>query len=450
MMTYPSYKEVDSDWLSRIPSHWALKRHKDLSLINRKSLPNDTEPFYQFRYIDISNVNQQGIENDPELIEFHEAPSRARRILREKDIIISTVRTYLKAVAFINFQPKNYIASTGFAVLTPRSVVSPEFLAFYCQSDFFIDLVVKNSKGVSYPAINATELSCFTCVYPPLPEQQAIAQFLGTKTQAINKKVTLLEQKIDYYKELQKSLINDTVTKGLDKSVTLKTTEIGIEVPEAWNRYRLKDIGKLYSGLSGKSGDDFRQDNHPDNKGFIPFTNIAANTYISKDNLGKVVVGSSEKQNGVKKGDIFFLMSSEGYEDIGKSSVLNIGLEQTYLNSFCKGYRLKSKKFDSHFINYLLQSDSYRQLLIVEGKGFTRINLKMEKVNDFFIHLPSTKEEQTKIAEYLDDKTTTIDKIVENITDQIDRLKELRKTLINDAVTGKIRVFEPAENKVQA
>ena len=64
----------------------------------------------------------------------------------------------------------------------------------------------------------------------------------------------------------------------------------------------------------------------------------------------------------------------------------------------------------------------------------------MEKVNDFFVHLPSTKEEQTKIAEYLDKKTTTVDSIVQNITDQIDRLKELRKSLINDVVTGKIKV----------
>ena len=292
------------------------------------------------------------------------------------------------------------------------------------------------------PNLNGEIVKNIPIPLPKLQEQQAIASYLDTKTQAIDKKARLLHQKIDYYTELRKSIINDAVTKGLDRDVELKGSEIGIDIPKRWTRHRLKDIGNLYSGLSGKSGDDFRQDVHEHNKGYIPFANIAGNTYIAEDNIGKVVVEPTERQNQVRKGDVFFLMSSEGYEDIGKSSVLDKDLGETYLNSFCKGYRLKSDKHNPHFINYLLLSDSYRHLLIVEGKGFTRINLKMEKVNDFFIHIPPTKAEQTEIAKYLDDKTNTIEAIITNIETQIDHLAALRKTLINDVVTGKIKVVE--------
>src|SRR5690606_2128241 len=97
-------------------------------------------------------------------------------------------------------------------------------------------------------------------------------------------------------------------------------------------------------------------------------------------------------------------------------------------------------KYDPYFLNYLLLSNIYRQRLLVEGKGFTRINLKMEKVTDFEVYIPKSLDEQQEIASYLDEKTSAIDKIVTNIQTQIITLKSLRKTLINDVVTGKIKV----------
>ena len=78
--------------------------------------------------------------------------------------------------------------------------------------------------------------------------------------------------------------------------------------------------------------------------------------------------------------------------------------------------------------------------MTIEGKGFTRINLKMEKVTDFPVYLPIEIQEQTAIANYLDEKIAQIDAIISNIEQQITKLAELRKTLINDVVTGKIKV----------
>lgn len=417
-------------------------RLKDIVNINSNSLDEKTQFDYEFKYIDIGNVNQNGIIETPELTKFQEAPSRARRIVKQNDIIVSTVRTYLKAVAYFDYIPKDIIVSTGFAVLSPLKRVNPKYVAFYSQSEVFIDKVIRNSKGVSYPAINSTELSNLEISIPPLTEQTQIANYLDTKTQAIDKKINLLTTKIEYYKELRKTIINNTVTKGLDKNVKLKESELGFKIPTHWKSKRLKDIGYLYSGLSGKAGDDFNQDNNPNNKGFIPFTNIANNTYLKKDHLGTVVVYENEKQNKVRKGDIFFLMSSEGYEDIGKTAVLDEDIKDTYLNSFCKGYRLTKSFCYPSFVNYMMLSANYRSQLITEGKGFTRINLKMEKVTDFIVYLPPTKQEQTEIATYLDHKTSTIDKITTNLQTQITTLKELRKSLINDVVTGKVKVSD--------
>ncbi|GAA5043232.1 hypothetical protein GCM10011506_46200 [Marivirga lumbricoides] len=331
---------------------------------------------------------------------------------------------------------------SGFVIrLRPnKRLIKKEYSKYFFKADVNRQFLSREINLVTRASLSQNTLSNLPVILPDFKEQTAIAEYLDTKTQAIDKKVNLLEKKIGYHQELRKNLINESVTQGIDKNVELQTSELGFKTPKNWLRYRLKDLGSLYSGLSGKSGDDFNQDDNPDNKGFIPFTNIANNTYLKRDHLGTVVVNEGEKQNRVRKGDIFFLMSSEGYEDIGKSAALAEDIEETYLNSFCKGYRVNPRKTNPYFLNYLMLSDYYRQLLIVEGKGFTRINLKMEKVNDFLVYIPDTLSAQDEIVKFLDAKLDTIAKIIANIQTQITTLKELRKTLINDVVTGKIKV----------
>ena len=210
------------------------------------------------------------------------------------------------------------------------------------------------------------------------------------------------------------------------------------KIPKNWEIKRLKDIGKLYSGLTGKSGDDFKKVNHPNNKLYIPFTNIANNKYIKVDDLKAVIINDDVYQKKVKTGDLFFLMSSEGYADIGKNSLLLDSLEEVYLNSFCKGFRLFKIDVYNKYLNYLLLSSNFRDLIIIGGKGFTRINLKMEKINDLFIIKPEYKH-QIEIANYLDNKTENIDAQIGLLEKKIESLKNLKETLINDIVTGKLK-----------
>ena len=108
------------------------------------------------------------------------------------------------------------------------------------------------------------------------------------------------------------------------------------EIPCNWEKSRIRMVGDLYGGLTGKKGSDFNDEDNPSNKPFVPFTNIFNNTYISKDHFQYVNVEENENQNRVLKNDLFFLMSSESYEDLGKCSILLENVEELYLNSFCK------------------------------------------------------------------------------------------------------------------
>lgn len=426
--------ESEKYWFSVLPSSWKTGRIKDVY----SQISNTGSNLDEGAYIPLENLESftgkliQRVSNEN---------NETTNLFRTGDILLNKLRPYLAKVHLAEFNG----GVSGEVVVLRNSTIwkrntSNKYFFYRFLSSAFIDKINSMSEGVKMPRTNPSKILALDIAIPSIEEQTAIANYLDTKTQAIDKKVSLLEKKIGYYQELRKSLINETVTKGLDKNEELQTNELGFATPKNWLRYRLKDLGALYSGLSGKSGDDFNQDDNPDNKGFIPFTNIANNTYLKRDHLGTVVVNEGEKQNRVRKGDIFFLMSSEGYEDIGKSAALAEDIEETYLNSFCKGYRVNPRKTNPYFLNYLMLSDYYRQLLIVEGKGFTRINLKMEKVNDFLVYIPDTLSAQDEIVKFLDAKLDTIAKIITNIQTQITTLKELRKTLINDVVTGKIKV----------
>ena len=217
------------------------------------------------------------------------------------------------------------------------------------------------------------------------------------------------------------------------------------EIPSDWNESRLKFIGYTYGGLSGKTGKDFGDEENLKSKRFIPFTNIANNTFIKSDNLGYVIVDEKEEQNRVKANDLFFLMSSENYDDLGKASLLEEDLKDTYLNSFCKGFRLTNKLINPKFLNYLLSGNIYRKLLSIQGNGFTRINLRLEKLNELKLLLPNLQEQQ-QIANFLDKATAKIDTLIEKQTKQIELLKEKRQAVISHAVTKGINPNVPMKD----
>lgn len=444
MRQYDSYKTTEIHSLGSCPKDWVINRVKSLGSIRYGLGQPPRELENGLPIIRATNIFAGRVRSDKLIfVDPDDLPYDRKPILKEGEIIVVRSGAYTGDSAIIPSEFDGAVSGYDMVFTPDKKVIHPKYIAYCLLSNYvFKDQLVLTSLRAAQPHLNKEELgSTLIALSLSKQEQEKIANYLDIKVQAIDKKLNLLEKKTGYYKELTKSLINETVTKGLDKDVDLDQNELGFNTPKKWLKYRLKDLGFLYSGLSGKSGDDFNQDDNTDNKGFIPFTNIANNTYLKHDHLGTVVVYEGEKQNKVRKGDIFFLMSSEGYEDIGKTAALTEDIEETYLNSFCKGYRVNPRMCNPFFLNYLMLSDYYRKLIIVEGKGFTRINLKMEKVNDFLVYIPNTIIAQEEIVKFLDAKLDTIAKIVSNIQSQIITLKELRKTLINDVVTGKIKVI---------
>jgi type I restriction enzyme S subunit len=208
-------KDSGIEWLGEVPEHWDIKRLKYVSSCNDESLPETTDPDYEMLYVDISSVSRiEGITTKEEM-SFEDAPSRARRRVRDGDTIVSTVRTYLRAIAPIENAEDNLIVSTGFAVLRPLSIFSG-YLSLFLQSHFVVESIVARSVGVSYPAINASDIRDISITIPPLSEQHDIVDRIREATSQIGALQTKNKQSITLLREYRSSLIHHAVTGKID------------------------------------------------------------------------------------------------------------------------------------------------------------------------------------------------------------------------------------------
>lgn len=339
---------------------------------------------------------------------------------------------------------RNLLNGIGFGsseifVLRPSKEVISQYLFYLSQSRDFQDKACATMCGVGgLKRISPLFMRTYEFDMPSIENQQRMVTYLDTKLSEIDHQVSILTSKRDAYLRLKKSIINHAVTRGLDPNVKMKDS--GIEwigqIPEHWRRMRLKDIAYLYSGLTGKSGDDFRCDNTNITKPYVPFTSILNNFKINSTDFPRVIMSDNETQNQVIVNDLLFLMSSEDYDSIAKSAVVNENLGEVYLNSFCRGLRFTSKDIFANFVNYQIQATNYRDALRFEARGFTRINIKIEKISSMFVCLPPLTE-QRAIATYLDDKCSKIETIVSNLDKQISRYGDLKRSLIDEVITGK-------------
>lgn len=224
----------------RVPLKWA-------AIINEEELPEDTDPEFSFRYVDIAAVDSTGAVHLPaEEIQFSLAPSRARRLASQGDTIISTVRTYLRAIARV--PDGGLVFSTGFATVKPLPSVDPNFLYYACRSDHFVEQIVSRSSGVSYPAINPSDLGMLEISLPPLGEQRRIADFLDDQ-------VTRLDSTIDSRRRQLGALQAATVAAAHESVLAMdqgprkpSTIAWATDIPEHWGEVSLRLVARMGTG----------------------------------------------------------------------------------------------------------------------------------------------------------------------------------------------------------
>ncbi|GAI20755.1 unnamed protein product, partial [marine sediment metagenome] len=211
----------------------------------RKNL--DTE----FRYIDVSGVSNEFFKIiDSKGYTGKNAPHRARKPVREHDIIFATVRPYLKRAAIVPEDFSGQICSTAFTVVRClQGIVDHKFVFYYLLTDRVIDLLTEIQRGSNYPAVSDNDLYNLKIPLPPLPEQRKIAEILSAVDEAIQK----TEEIIQKTQELKKGFMQQLLTRGIGH-IEFKQTEIG-EIPEEWEVVRLGEITEIIGGGTPSTGD---------------------------------------------------------------------------------------------------------------------------------------------------------------------------------------------------
>jgi type I restriction enzyme S subunit len=188
-LTFHTETEFQETEIGKIPKEWEVVKLEQVVEINKESIdPIKEIPNETFIYIDIDSIESStGKIRNPKRILGRSAPSRARRVIHENDVIMSTVRPYLKAFAIVPKEYNNQICSTGFAVLTCKNLILPYFLLNVLFSDNIIAQCNRMMVGGQYPALNQSQVSRIKIPLPPLQEQQKIAEILS----AVDKKLEI-------------------------------------------------------------------------------------------------------------------------------------------------------------------------------------------------------------------------------------------------------------------
>ena len=187
---------------------------------------------------------------------------------------------------------------------------------------------------------------------------------------------------------------------------------------DAWEQRKLGEVGTTYTGLSGKTKEDFGHGNGQ----FITYMNVFSNAVASSEMVEPVEI--DDRQNKVVAGDVLFTTSSETPEEVGMSSVWLENSKNTYLNSFCFGYR-PIIPFDPYYLAFMLRSSLMRKKITFLAQGISRYNISKNKMMDIEIPVPIMSE-QHQIGEYF----RNLDYLITLHQRKLDELKNMKKTLL--------------------
>lgn len=410
MKKYDSYKDSGIEWIGEIPSHWKTRRLKFFAKI------------------------------------FNGQDHKAVNVENGKYPIYGSGGQFGTAEEYLYDQPSVLLGRKG-TIDKPRYVEQPFWTvdtAYYTKvitgnnSKFFYYLCTTINfelykYGSAIPSMTQGTLNDIVFCAPSFDEQTNIAKFLDQKTSQIDDLIAKKERLIELLGEERIAIINQAVTKGLDPTVPMKDSGIEWigEIPEHWKLKRLKFLGDSIGGLTYSPNDVVENSS----KGILVLrsSNIQNGKLSLEDNV--YVDLEVSRKLILKKGDILICSRNGSKHLIGKNICIDEQMEGNTFGAFMMVFRTKYWGFLNYFFNSSLFSSQSGLFLTATINQLTSGTL-----NNFFIAIPNTIEEQNLIAKFIDLKTKEINSIISKTQQEIQLLKEYKTALISEVVTGKVDV----------
>ena len=408
-------------------------RLKYVATLNNEALGEDTDPDYELQYIDIGNVDSSGQVHEVASYRFADAPSRARRRVRHGDVIVSCVRTYLQAIAPIEGPPDNLIVSTGFAVVRPiEGRLRAGFCKYALREPRFLAEVERRSVGVSYPAINSSDLAAIPIPAPPDDLQLQIEKFLDRETARLDALVAAKQRVLDLLTEKRRAIIATAVTRGLDPKVKLRDSGVPWlgEIPAHWEHRNLR-----FCCTSIQTGGTPAPE-------FLDYEGEDGLDWLTPGDFSESLVPERSSRR-VAPG----ALSAGDLKMFPRGAVLVVGIGAT----LGKVALLKQVASANQQVNALTPREDvdgaylayemsvFGDLLRVSANTATLPILNQQRMGDVTVLVPPLAEQQA-IVEHIVRETAKLDAVRAATERTIALLKERRSALIAAAVTGQLDV----------
>ncbi|WP_185144446.1 MULTISPECIES: restriction endonuclease subunit S [Chryseobacterium] len=424
MQRYEKYRDSGVDWIGEIPKNWEIVRFKRLFKEKKKttdaSLNSGSISFGEVVY-----------KNDEKITE---ATKLSYQVLNKGEFLLNPLNMNydLKSLR-IGLSSINVVVSSGYIILQSKKGLNKNYYRWLLR---VYDIVFMKTLGAGVrQTINYNDLADSHLVVPSLEEQQTIATFLDDKTAKIDQTIAIKEKEIELLKERRQILIQKAVTKGLDDTVTLKDSGVDWigDIPEHWEVRKLVSLCRFVRGNSPFGKDELL------NAGEYIALQYGKTYKVNEVNEGYSFYVNNEfykNSQVVNYGDVILVSTSETIEDLGhtvyyrRNEIGLLGGEQIMLKP-------NQEQVDSHFLYFSAKVFSKELQKFATGIKVFRFNINDLKT--IFNAVPPISE-QKEIANFIEINSNKIAKAILLKQQEIEKLKEYKTVLIDNVVTGKVRV----------
>lgn len=422
-----------------LPISWRVERVKSIaSKIGSGITPKGGAVTYQDNGIPLlrsQNIHFDSIRLDDVAYitqETHDMMSNSK--VYTGDVLLNITGASIGRCSYAHSEVKEANVNQHVCIIRPCNKVVTKYLCYFLSSPLGQEQIFSSFTGSSREGLSIREIGQFRLIIPLPNEQRAIAAYLDKTCAAIDKAIEAKQNQLGILDALHKSIITKAVTRGLDKKAKRKDSGhiwIG-RIPQEWKVEKLKYVTDLIV-----DGTHFTPDYIEEGVPFLRVTDIQ-NSQIDQNKVKRISEGAHRelcKRANPKAGDI--LLSKNG--TIGLIKVVEWNWEFSIFVSLCL---IRLRKFLSpYFFRYYFESDVVDQQLFESSKRTSVTNLHLVKIREMRIAFPQLDEQQT-IVTFLDNKCAELDKLKDNIQQQISTLEQYRKSLIHECVTSKRRITE--------
>lgn len=421
--------------MNDLPTGWTLCSLGDLVNRTNQSDPRRV-PDREFQYVDVSSVSADDLRIvGSKKYRGADAPTRARKAVREGDVLFATVRPSLRRVARVPLELDGAVCSTAFAVLRPDpALADPAFLFFAVSDPDFVRRVSQHQRGSGYPAIRDGDVLRETLVVPPLAEQRAIARVLRTAERA--REAT--QQVIAAARELKRSLREHLFRHGpsnrlRSEPVHQRETDFGF-APAHWKIHRLDECAHVQTGVA--KGRRLRGDRVVE----VPYLRVAnvQDGYLDLSEVKTIQIEERElRRYSLQSGDVL-LTEGGDFDKLGRGYVWQGEVEPCVHQNHIFAVRVDRTRLSPEYLAFLVQSRYGKAYFLKVAHRTTHLaSINSTKVKAFPVLLPSM-EEQSQIVELL----SAVDRKRAVEEERREALDGLFKSLVHNLISGEVRVHE--------